>query len=436
MSDVLVGVNFAIAVSGTVICSLGLALALLARPVQPKTKHCLVAIFATLVVYTASDLFGQVGDDFQGQTWVLADRIALFFESALPTLALLIVTVLLLYTCGRDWRHSIAFGVVGALWLVYFVLLVQTQFTGNLYSVGDDNVYRRGPYYPILLIPVLLITVIDMIVLWRNRRRLSAKQRAAFATYLAVPATSMVWQMVSYGLLATVLGTSLGALGMFCFVASDQADSFRQKEAEVVRLRTDVMLSQIQPHFLFNTLDTIYGLVDEDPDVAKKAIASFSQYLRANLDSLKHAAPVPVERELVHVRTYLELERMSDASRIDYEIDAQATNFLVPALSVQTLTENAVKHGLGGLESGGKVTIRTYERDEEFAVVVQDDGIGFDSNELDGTMGIGISNTRERVSAMCGGSLEITSEPGHGTTAIMRIPKPSSTKPQLSEAYA
>lgn len=419
-----------------VICSLGLALALLTRSVQPKTRRYLVATFATLVVYTASDLFGQVGDDFQGQAWVLADRIALFFESALPTCALLILTSLLLYTCGRDWRHDIAFDVVGALWVVYIVLLVQTQFTGNLYSVGDDNVYRRGPYYPILLIPVLLITITNMIVLWRNRHRLSAKQRAAFAIYFAVPMVAMAWQMVSYGLLATVLGTSLGALGMFCFVASDQADVFRQKEAEVVKLRTDVMLSQIQPHFLFNALDTIYGLVDEDPEVAKKAIASFSQYLRTNLDSLKHAAPVPVERELEHVRTYLELERMSDAGRIDYEIDAQTTNFFVPALSVQTLAENAVKHGLGGLESGGKVTVRTYERDDGFAVVVDDDGIGFDLNELDENVGIGISNTRERVSAMCDGSLEITSEPGRGTTAVMRIPKDSSRKPQLSEAHA
>ncbi|MDO4797661.1 MAG: histidine kinase [Coriobacteriales bacterium] len=436
MGGALVGINFAVAVAGMVICSLGLALALLTRPVQPKTRRYLVAIFATLVVYTACDLFGQVGDDFHGQAWALADRIALFFESALSTCALLILTVLLLYTCGRDWRRNIAFDVVGALWLVYIVLLVQTQFTGNLYSVGDDNVYRRGPYYPILLIPVLLIMVTDMIVLWRDRRRLSAKQRAAFAIYLAVPAASMAWQMVSYGLLATVLGTSLGALGMFCFVASDQADSFRQKEAEVVRLRTDVMLSQIQPHFLFNTLDTIYGLVDEDPQVAKKAIASFSQYLRANLDSLKHAAPVPVERELVHVRTYLELEHMSDASRVNYEIDAQTTDFLVPALSVQTLTENAVKHGLGGRESGGKVTVRTYERDNEFVVVVEDDGIGFDPNELDEAAGIGISNTRERVSAMCGGSLEITSEPGRGATAVMRIPKPSSRKPQPWEARA
>lgn len=432
----LVGINFAIGVAGTVICSLGLVLALITRLVQPKTRHYLVAVFATLVVYTASDLFGQVGDEFQGQAWVLADRIALFFESALPTFALLILTSLLLYTCGRDWRHNIAFDVVGALWLVYIVLLVQTQFTGNLYSVGDDNVYRRGPYYPILLIPVLLITITDMIVLWQNRRRLSAKQRAAFAIYFAVPTAFMAWQMVSYGLLATVLGTSLGALGMFCFVASDQADSIRQKEAEVVKLRTDVMLSQIQPHFLFNALDTIYGLVDEDPEVAKKAIASFSQYLRTNLDSLKHAGPVSVERELEHVRAYLELERMSDASRIDYEIDAQTTNFLVPALSVQTLTENAVKHGLGGLESGGKVTVRTCEEDDGFVVVVDDDGIGFDSNKLDESAGIGISNTRERVSSMCGGSLEITSEPGRGTTAVMHIPKASSGKPQLLEAHA
>ncbi len=422
----LIGINFSIAVAGILICALGLALALLTNPIKLETKVYLVAIFAVLLVYTASDLFGQVGDFFQGRAWVVAGIIALFFESSLPTLAALILTALLLQECGRDWRRSGIFRVVFALWLAFVALLVQTQFTGNLYSIGDDNVYRRGPYYPVLLMPILLIMLIDLVVLWRGRYELSNKQRAAFVVYLAAPAVSMVWQMFYYGVLATVLGTSIGALGMLCFVVSDQMDRSRQGEIEIVKLRTDVMLSQIQPHFLFNTLDTIYGLVDEDSEVAKKAIASFSQYLRANLDSLKHSSPVPVKRELEHVRTYLDLERMSDASRVDYEIDDQATDFFVPALSVQTLAENAVKHGLGGLESGGKVIVRTYEQEGEYVVAVVDDGIGFDAKKLDGIVGIGIPNTRERLSAMCDGTLEITSEPGCGTTATIRIPKSSS----------
>ncbi len=422
MGGVLDGVNFSIAVTGIVICSLGLALSLFNYPTKLDSRGYLVAIFAVLLVYISCDLFGQVGDDLEGHAWVAADRIALFVESALPSLAVLILTALQLSVCKRDWRSSLAFRIAGTLWLIYIVLLVQTQFTGNLYQIDDNNVYQRGPHYSFLLVPMLLIEALDFFLLWRDRDMLSAKQRAAFTSYLAIPAVSMAWQMAHYGLLATVLGSALGALSMLWFIMSDQTDRYRKREEEVIKLRTEVMLNQIQPHFLFNTLDTIYGLVDEDPKVAKKAIESFSRYLRANLASLKQANPIPVDLELKHVHNYLELERMSDESRIDYEIDAQATGFLVPPLSIQTLAENAVKHGLGRLESGGKVTIRTYEQEGEYIVAVTDNGIGFDTEALDGAVGIGISNTQERVSALCGGTLEITSKPGQGTSVIMHIP--------------
>ena len=185
------------------------------------------------------------------------------------------------------------------------------------------------------------------------------------------------------------------------------------------------MVSQIQPHFLFNTLDTIYGLVDEDTEKAKEAIASFSRYLRGNLDSLKHVTPVPIEREMEHVRTYLELERMSDEGRLDYEFDIQATGFLVPALAVQTLVENAVKHGLGERENGGSVIVRTREQATVYTVAVIDNGVGFDVESLREDQGVGIANTRARLASMCGGELDVHSEPGVGATVVLYVPKDS-----------
>lgn len=237
--------------------------------------------------------------------------------------------------------------------------------------------------------------------------------------------------MFFYGLNFVIIAGVLGLIVVFFEMQQhssrmlvERTEALARSQMEVSESRIAVMVSQIQPHFLFNTLDTIYGLVDEDTGLAKKAIASFSRYLRMNLDSLKHTSPVPVEREMEHVRTYLELERMSDEGRLSYDLDVQATGFLVPALSVQTLAENAVKHGLGSREHGGHIVIRTREQMNEHTVAVIDDGIGFDvGSSEDGDMGIGIANTRARLETMCGGTLDITSKPGVGTSVIMHIPK-------------
>ena len=133
-----------------------------------------------------------------------------------------------------------------------------------------------------------------------------------------------------------------------------------------------------------------------------------------------------IEAELEHLRTYLELERMSDEERVRYELDIQATGFNVPTLSVQTLVENAVKHGLGGRERGGKVTVRTRERQGEYTVAVIDNGVGFDPEAIPASAGheqVGLANTRARLAAMCNATLEIVSNPGVGTSVIMHIPK-------------
>ncbi|MGN0597875.1 MAG: sensor histidine kinase [Ruminiclostridium sp.] len=104
--------------------------------------------------------------------------------------------------------------------------------------------------------------------------------------------------------------------------------------------------------------------------------------------------------------------------------DVRCDDFLLPVLSVQPLVENAIKHGLMGLESGGSVTVSAFETDSDYCVQVRDDGVGFDVNlTLDSKQHIGISNIRERLSAICEGTLTVESTPGSGTTVSIRIPK-------------
>jgi sensor histidine kinase YesM len=124
-----------------------------------------------------------------------------------------------------------------------------------------------------------------------------------------------------------------------------------------------------------------------------------------------------------HVKHYTDIEQVRFPD-MTIQYDLRSVEFLLPALSVQPLVENAIKHGLMGLEEGGIVTISAYETEKAYVVEVTDDGVGFDMNAgYDETKHVGIKNIRGRIGAMCGGTLTIESEIGKGTKATMRIPK-------------
>ena len=143
------------------------------------------------------------------------------------------------------------------------------------------------------------------------------------------------------------------------------------------------------------------------------------------MNSLKEQAPVPFESELRHLETYLSLEKMRFGDELNIEYDIEATDFLIPSLTVQPLVENAVKHGVGMKEDGGTVTIATKEFNDRYEVIVSDDGVGFDTAKKpnDGRTHIGMENVRNRLKTMCNAVLNIESTVGKGTVATITIPK-------------
>ena len=196
--------------------------------------------------------------------------------------------------------------------------------------------------------------------------------------------------------------------------------------------RTQLMLSQIQPHFLYNSLTSISDLCQENPE-AQQALLAFSEYLRANMSSLSHNRPVPFEAELKHVRHYLWLEKLRFEEKLTIEYDIATTNGMLPALTLQPIVENAVVHGLMVKAAGGRLIIRTEEDEAAFRVAVIDDGAGFDPERMpshtppnaqdDGREHIGIANVRFRLAALCGGTLRIHSVQGEGTVVTIEVPK-------------
>ncbi|MDD6490490.1 MAG: histidine kinase, partial [Clostridia bacterium] len=200
---------------------------------------------------------------------------------------------------------------------------------------------------------------------------------------------------------------------------------YQEMQNELLKMRVSIMVSQIQPHFLYNALTSIACLCEKDPKQAKKSIIEFSEYLRSNMNSLKEQAPVPFESELKHLKTYLSLEKMRFGDELNIEYDIQTKDFTIPSLTVQPLVENAVKHGVGMLEDGGTVTISTREYDDRYEVIVSDNGVGFDPEKVgsDGKIHVGMENVRNRLKSMCNAVLNIESTVGKGTKATITIPK-------------
>lgn len=241
-----------------------------------------------------------------------------------------------------------------------------------------------------------------------------------FANYLFNWQTGGLFYALAF--LAFALLEMLRLVGMLR-AAIRRNSEYARLENELTQSRIAVMLSQIKPHFLFNALNAISALCLTDPIMADQAITSLSNYLRGNIRSLEQSEPVPFERELDHIKYYVRLEqlRYGDKLRVVYAIGA--VDFSVPTLSLQTLVENAIRHGVSPRPEGGLVVVQT-EREAGCAVVrIIDNGVGFDpdmqSNNADS---IGLANAKKRMEAMMGATFQIKSVPGKGTTITIRIP--------------
>lgn len=301
---------------------------------------------------------------------------------------------------------------------------------GTFYTIDEYNLYQRTDYFWLTYLYSLVVGLVDAALVIINRKHLSLGDFVFLISCIFAPLVAMGIQLFVYGLNFLVISEVVLSMLLFLEDQAHSANLLIEKNEELARTQLEVsesriavMVTQIQPHFLFNTLDSIYYLCGVDPNRAQEAVDRFSTYLRSNLNSLNQLEPVPVEAELEHVKTYLQLEQLSMEDLITWRIDAQATGFKVPALSLQTLAENAVKHGIGKRPGGGTIVIRTYETPDGWLATVRDDGMGFDVTAPIPEGHVGLTNTRLRLASMCNGTLFIESKPNVGTMATIHIPK-------------
>ncbi len=223
----------------------------------------------------------------------------------------------------------------------------------------------------------------------------------------------------SYGLLFSLMAMLIYSM----ITGVNMMFHYIEQEKQLAESRISTMISQIRPHFIYNTLGSIEQLCELQPETAAKLVHNFSHYLRGNFSELDNPAPIRLSQEMEHIRYYVSIEKIRFPD-IEIKFDLRAGDFLLPALSVQPLIENSIKHGLMKLSRGGAVTVSSYETDTQYCVSVEDNGAGFDTSILlDERKHIGLRNIRCRVETMCDGTLTVESTPGIGTKVVISIPK-------------
>ena len=296
-------------------------------------------------------------------------------------------------------------------------------FTGVYYVISEKNIYYRGSLvFVASLVPICAYLMILVLTLL-NRKFLAPREITALSSYVWLPALGHMAQNLVRGLGVLNPCITMALLVMFLNIHMEMDLQYERNKRELDQTQITLMLSQIRPHFLYNSLTAIRRLCEVDPKEAKTAINDFSLFLRANMDSISHQLPVPFEQELMHTKSYLNLEqrRFDDDLAVIYEFGTM--DFCLPALTLQPIVENAVLHGIRKKDGGGTVRVQTAEQEYYYTVTVTDDGVGFDKAAIANRPNIGLNNVSRRLELLCGGRLEIESTPGHGTKATIFIPR-------------
>ncbi len=306
---------------------------------------------------------------------------------------------------------------------IYVLLDIINIFTHMFFS-AENGVYVRSPgmlfsqtYQFIAFIIVFILTVFN--------KKLNKTEKIAYSLYCVLPFIAIIIQNLLPGYAIAYFSVIISIEILFLFVNVKKNLELVNEEKKSRETEIKLMMSQIQPHFIYNTLSSISTLIEINPKKAQEALDTFTEYLRANLSSLSKTGLINFEDELRHIVTYISLEKIRFEERLNVVFDVKVTDFLVPPLSIQPIVENSVKHGILQKIEGGTISIKTYETNDAYFVEIADDGVGFDIDKINLTSGdhIGINNVRYRLSTMCNGEMHIDSEIDKGTKIVVKLYK-------------
>lgn len=303
-------------------------------------------------------------------------------------------------------------GVGSVTWYACIAAVPLLWWLAHRFPVTQQRPWRAiGLQLAAVLGLILAVSVVQYLAAYRG-----SPMAPSYSNYLPVALQSSVVPLLGLAALLNALETRRRAVhGVI------EAQRLR---AELAESRLEAVTSQLQPHFLFNTLQSISTLIHKDPAAADAMLAKLSDLLRDVLRRSRNVL-VSLNDELRMTGTYLELAqlRYGDRLRVTTDVDDSVRGAAVPMLLLQPLVENALKHGVGARAAGGSVSLSAKRDDGRIRIVVSDDGEGLNTDRA-AREGTGLANTRERLRHAFGEdqSLELVPRPGGGVDVTIRIP--------------
>ena len=384
-----------------------------------KQRRIIMAIIVLIVSLIVTEVFSTWLED-QSERMPARTILSIYNYSVWP-----LIPLLFCYLFDPHRKYRLFWILIGINAAVFLTAL----FSPVAFYITWDNKYIRGPlgYTAHITSGIILVFVLYLII--REARRTRRKESlipilSILLIFFAVELDGNTWKKnipLSYLTIAVV------SCALFVYIYLHLKFVRDHEDALMMNQQLQIMFSQIQPHFLYNSLTVIQELCHTDPAQAEIATIQFAKYLRRNMDGLQSKTPIPFSEELEHTREYLSLEQMRFEDNLTVRYDIQCESFSLPPLTLQPIVENAVRHGVRGNTDGrGEVTISSREYPGRYEIVVTDNGPGFNPEELPKNSGrshIGIRNVRERLAGMCGGEMTIRSAPGEGTVVTITLPK-------------
>jgi len=305
-----------------------------------------------------------------------------------------------------------------------------------------EDLWNFGPFTFLNIPKAVMRLVTNVEVMW-EMLPLLACVGLELGRVALVMATKPKWLFAlddgwNWKLILPVLGTLMSVAAPLKIWNNTRIEMNLERHQQLLlRARMDALTSQINPHFLFNTLNTVSALIRMDPDTARGVVLKLSNILRRLLR--KHETFVPLREELSFIDDYLDIEVArfgQDNLDIVKEIGEDTLEMFIPSMLLQPIVENSLKHGLAPKVEGGRIFLRTANRDGRLHIEIEDNGIGISEEKMPHVYveGIGLSNVRERLRVLYGTdfNLDITSHKGQGTKIKIDVPRLVPAIPEVS----
>lgn len=402
-----------------VIMALGVALSAFIPTLDKWNKRYFITLFSLLLLCAVTCFFALVF--WYDPTMAAAEKVVYVFEDVFLSTVVFMPTLLLVHNCRESVKRSSLFKIVLALLGAYFAVVVASQFTDIFYYVTSDNVFFRGPLWALMMAPLVAILLLNVAAVIRRRKRLSKKYFIGLLVHMIPMTATMILHMFLEIEVFVVTGMALFALIMYGLILSDNVEHYLRQQREIARQQASILVLQMRPHFIYNSMMGIYYLCDQNPQKAKQVTLDFTTYLRKNFAAIASEGTIPFSEELEHTRAYLAVEQAQFEDSLFVEFDAPNTMFRLPPLTLQPIVENAVVHGMRNSNAPIHISVVTRQTDSANEIIVEDDGPGFATRGNDEPH-IALNNIRRRLELMCRGSLSVSSRESGGTSVKVTIP--------------